>query len=120
MSNHMDAHMFNAQHEVTSGINHRNIEWSHGVVVITSALHAEGREFDPRCDLNFFFHYYTILRHCFPFRLFDRKKYNAQHEYYSLRNQNKRKVRNQKLCFFHIGFDNIELSEARALRTEQR
>ena len=25
--------------------------WSDGVVVITSALHAEGREFDPRSDL---------------------------------------------------------------------
>ena len=26
----------------------------HGVVVITSALHAEGREFDPRWNLIFF------------------------------------------------------------------
>ena len=26
---------------------------SDGVVVITSALHAEGREFDPRSDLHF-------------------------------------------------------------------
>ena len=27
------------------------MKWSRGVVVITSALHAEGREFDPRRDL---------------------------------------------------------------------
>ena len=32
---------------------------SGGVVVITSALHADGREFDPRPDLSFF---KTILR----------------------------------------------------------
>ena len=31
------------------------ITWSGGVVVITSALHAEGREFDPRPDLTFLF-----------------------------------------------------------------
>ena len=28
--------------------------WFRGVVVITSALHAEGREFDPRRNLAFF------------------------------------------------------------------
>ena len=28
--------------------------WSDGVVVITSALHADGREFDPRSDLSVF------------------------------------------------------------------
>ena len=35
----------------------------HGVVVITSALHAEGREFEPRWNLYFFQkckHFYTI------------------------------------------------------------
>ena len=29
------------------------VMWFHGVVVITSALHAEGREFEPRWNLTF-------------------------------------------------------------------
>ena len=37
----------------TAGVPEYVEERSDGVVVITSALHAEGREFDPRSDLRF-------------------------------------------------------------------
>ena len=40
------------KHDV-AGSHVKLVEWSDGVVVITSALHAEGREFDPRSDLSF-------------------------------------------------------------------
>ena len=39
-------------------LNHRLANWSCGVVVITSASHAEGREFDPHQDLKFLFLFY--------------------------------------------------------------
>ncbi len=40
--------------------NHVSLYRFDGVAVITSALHAEGREFDPRSKY-FFFHFYNLI-----------------------------------------------------------
>ena len=45
----------NAMYFVRAVFEVHKTPWSDGVVVITSALHADGREFDPRSDLMSFF-----------------------------------------------------------------
>ena len=54
-------------------IRSRNITWSCGVVVITSALHAEGPQFDPGRDHRFFWKIVSVERSVNTFILSRRK-----------------------------------------------